>query len=89
MSKTHKIPSPCVDICKDKHGVCIACGRSKSDQRAWKDADTRDEKLALIARCAVQTGEVGTRVFWEREYRRKCQKKGVPCPLDRLHKAAS
>jgi uncharacterized protein len=89
LSKKNKVPSPCIDICKDKHGACIACGRDKVDLRAWKDAESRTEKLALIAKCVAETEKIGTRVFWEREYRRKCVKKGAPCPLDSLPEAVA
>lgn len=78
------MPSPCVGICKDKRGVCIACGRDEDDEKAWKRADAFDEKLALLQACAKNTETLGTRQFWENEYRRKCAKKGVPCPLDRI-----
>lgn len=88
MSKKHKITSPCIDICKDKRGVCIACGRTKEDKDAWKEAETRDEKLALIAKCVANTEQIGTRVFWEREYRKRCAKKGTHCPLDQKAGAA-
>lgn len=85
MSKKDKLPSPCVGICKDKRGVCIACGRTEDEEKAWKRADSREEKLALLAACAVNTNQIGTRRFWEAEYRRKCAKKGVECPLDVLN----
>lgn len=84
LGKKDKIPSPCVDICKDKRGICIACGRDKRDKDAWKSADGRDEKLQLLAECAARTQALGTRGFWEAEYRRKCRKKGVSCPLDEM-----
>ena len=89
MSKKDKIPSPCIDVCKDKHGRCIGCGRGDKEKDAWKDAETREEKLALIARCLAHTEDIGTRVFWEREYRRRCAKKGAACPLDYMPEAAS
>ena len=79
-----KIPSPCIDICKDRHGVCIACGRSDADKRAWKKAETREEKLRLLVKCVGETEAIGTRVFWEREYRRRCRKKGAACALDEM-----
>ncbi|MDX2264961.1 MAG: DUF1289 domain-containing protein [Hyphomicrobiales bacterium] len=78
------MPSPCVGVCKDKRGACIACGRDEDDEKAWKRADDLETKLALLAQCAAKTEEIGTRAFWEREYRRKCAKKGVLCPLDAL-----
>jgi predicted Fe-S protein YdhL (DUF1289 family) len=82
LGKKDKIPSPCVDICKDKRGICIACGRTDRDKDAWKAAESRDEKMRLLADCAAQTQALGTHAFWEAEYRRKCRKKGVDCPLD-------
>ena len=81
LSKPEKIPSPCIDICKDKRGVCIACGRASKDRKAWKKARTAGERLALIEECIERTREIGTHDFWMREYRRKCRKKGVPCPV--------
>lgn len=84
LGKKSKLPSPCVGICKDKRGVCIACGRDEDDEKAWKRADGAKEKLALLEACARNTQVLGTRQFWETEYRRKCIKKGVPCPLDNL-----
>ena len=80
--KSGKIPSPCIDICKDKHGRCIACGRDKDDVRSWKHADSSEERLKLLVECIARTEEIGTRAFWEREYRRKCRKKGATCQLD-------
>jgi predicted Fe-S protein YdhL (DUF1289 family) len=82
--KGDRIPSPCIDICKDKHGVCIACGRTDGDKKRWKKAEADTEQLQLLAACVARTEEIGTRVMWEREYRRKCRKKGVECPLDTL-----
>jgi hypothetical protein len=84
LSESDKMPSPCIDICKEKRGRCIACGRDDDEIKAWKKAETYEEKLALITRCMQHTTEIGTRVFWEREYRKKCRKKGADCPLDDL-----
>lgn len=73
-------PSPCVGICKDKRGVCIACGRTKKDKKAWKSAESDSAQIKLLKRCAAQAEEIGTRDFWQKEYRRKCRKKGVRFP---------
>lgn len=84
LAKKEKIPSPCVGVCKDRRGDCIACGRDKGAEKAWKKAESRMEKLRLIAECRRKTEVIGTRGFWEKEYRRKCAKKELPCPLDEL-----
>ena len=80
----YKIPSPCVDVCEDIHKRCIACGRSKREKKAWKKADGPEEKLELLRNCLQATRAIGTQELWIREYRRKCRKKGVTCPLDDL-----
>ena len=84
MDKHHKIPSPCIDVCEDLHKRCIACGRSKKDKKAWKKAETPEEKLMLLRNCLEATREIGTQELWMREYRRRCMKKGADCPLDDL-----
>jgi len=80
--KGDKLPSPCIDICKDKRGVCVGCGRTKKQKKAWKDAGNDAEREALILDCAAAARELGIYDFWAGEYRRKCRKKGRGCPLD-------
>jgi len=84
VDKPDKIPSPCIDVCEDIHKRCIACGRTKKEKKAWKKAESRLEKLTLLRECLESTREIGTQQLWLREYRRKCLKKGVDCPLDEL-----
>jgi hypothetical protein len=38
----------------------------------------------LLRDCLEATKEIGTRELWMREYRKRCMKKGAPCPLDEL-----
>jgi len=81
LGKKHKdkerIPSPCIDICKDIRGACIACGRTKKDKKAWKKAESDGERIALLQECMEKTADIGTQELWLREYRRKCVKKGA------------
>ena len=84
MGKHNKVPSPCIDVCEEIRGVCIGCGRTKKEQKAWKKADTNAERLALVEACIGATVRIGTQTLWLREYRRKCVKKGADCPLDEL-----
>ncbi len=82
MGKSEKIPSPCIDICEYRAGTCVGCGRTKKQKKEWKSADTPEEQLALVRECADSAREFGVYGLWEREYRRKCRKKGVAFPLD-------
>ncbi len=89
MGKRDKFPSPCIDICKDKRGVCVGCGRTKQQKKAWKDAETQTEREALVLECAAAARELGIYDFWIGEYRRKCHKKGRECPLDQMEARAA
>lgn len=82
MGKHKRIASPCIDVCEEIRGVCIGCGRTKQDQKAWKRADTDAERLALVEACLASTADIGTQALWLREYRRKCLKKGAIWPFD-------
>jgi predicted Fe-S protein YdhL (DUF1289 family) len=84
LSKYEKIPSPCIDICKDIRGVCIGCGRTKKEQKAWKRADSDRERLPMLEACLEATAQMGTQELWLREYRRKCRKKGADKVLEEL-----
>lgn len=84
MGKHKKIPSPCIDVCEEIRGVCIGCGRTKKQQKAWKKAETDAERFSLVAACIDGTAMIGTQTLWLREYRRKCVKKGADCPLDEM-----
>lgn len=84
MDKHRKIPSPCIDVCEDIRGVCIGCGRTKKEQKAWKRADSNEERLEMVRECFEATARIGTQALWLREYRRKCMKKGADWPLDDL-----
>ncbi len=81
MSKEDKLQSPCIDICTDICGVCIGCGRTKKDKKAWKKANSNRERRALIEASLAATADLGTQELWLREYRRKCMKKGAEFPL--------
>jgi predicted Fe-S protein YdhL (DUF1289 family) len=84
LGKRDKFPSPCIDICKDKRGVCVGCGRTKKQKKAWKDAGSDAAREALILQCAEAARDLGIYDFWAGEYRRKCHKKGRECPIDHL-----
>jgi len=87
LDKYRKIPSPCIDVCEDIRGICIGCGRTKKDKKAWKKAKTEAEQLALLNDCVEGSARIGTQGLWLREYRLKCLKKGADWPLDTLEAA--
>ncbi|MHA6493839.1 DUF1289 domain-containing protein [Pseudomonas borbori] len=39
---------PCIKVCKFQRDICLGCGRSKVEIRAWKKLD-KPERRAILA----------------------------------------
>ena len=39
---------PCISVCKFADDICLGCGRSKREIKAWKKLD-KAERLSLLA----------------------------------------
>ena len=39
-----KAKNPCVSICKIKDDICIGCGRSRDEMKAWKGLKNKERK---------------------------------------------
>jgi len=39
-----KAKNPCVSICKLKDDICIGCGRSRDEMKAWKGLKNKERK---------------------------------------------
>ena len=62
------VASPCVrNCCLDERDVCLGCGRSLDEIRAWSEADD-SERLNILERAAARRAE--------REARYRCWEKG-------------
>jgi predicted Fe-S protein YdhL (DUF1289 family) len=44
---------PCISLCKFDDDICIGCGRSKREIKAWKKLD-KDEKRTVLAEAALR-----------------------------------
>ena len=44
---------PCIGVCKFTDDMCIGCGRTKREIKAWKKHD-KDEKRAVLAESALR-----------------------------------
>ncbi len=38
---------PCISICKFSDDICVGCGRSKREIKAWKKLDKEDKRTVL------------------------------------------
>ncbi len=86
MAKTFaKAPSPCISVCKFKiEGQCIGCRMTKPEKKRFKRLAGKGEKRAFLVMLSDRLQAAGRYDYWARMYRRRCEKKGRPCPLDKL-----
>ena len=52
------LKDPCISVCKFADDVCLGCGRSKREIKAWKTLD-KDEKRALLAQADLRLLTLG------------------------------
>ena len=54
---------PCVSVCKFADDICLGCGRSKREIRAWKKLDKSDKRtvLAEASLRLIKLGAAGRR----------------------------
>ena len=48
---------PCIGVCKFTDDICLGCGRTKREIKAWKKLD-KDEKRAVLAESALRLLEL-------------------------------
>ncbi|WP_085703324.1 DUF1289 domain-containing protein [Pseudomonas sp. B15(2017)] len=49
---------PCINVCKFSDDICVGCGRSKREIRAWKKLD-KDDKRTVLAEAALRLIKLG------------------------------
>ncbi|MCP2228128.1 putative Fe-S protein YdhL (DUF1289 family) [Pseudomonas silensiensis] len=54
---------PCVSVCQFADDICLGCGRSKREIRAWKKLDKSDKRtvLAEASLRLIKLGATGRR----------------------------
>ncbi|UUD64101.1 DUF1289 domain-containing protein [Pseudomonas seleniipraecipitans] len=38
---------PCISVCKFSDNICLGCGRSKAEIKAWKKLDKGEQRLVM------------------------------------------
>lgn len=38
---------PCIGVCKFSDSICLGCGRSKAEIKAWKKLDKSEQRLVM------------------------------------------
>ncbi|MEB0045486.1 MULTISPECIES: DUF1289 domain-containing protein [unclassified Pseudomonas] len=49
---------PCISVCKFTEDICIGCGRSKREIKAWKKLD-KAEKRTVLAEASLRLIRLG------------------------------
>lgn len=47
-----KAKNPCVSLCKVKDDICIGCGRSRDEMKAWKGLKNKERKAVNVLAAA-------------------------------------
>lgn len=47
------IKDPCIGVCKFTDDICLGCGRTKREIKAWKKLD-KDAKRTVLAESALR-----------------------------------
>lgn len=55
-----KAKNPCVSLCKLDDDICIGCGRSRDEMKAWKGLKNKERK-AVNERAAERLRQLGKR----------------------------
>lgn len=79
-----RAPSPCIDVCKYKRqGRCIGCSMTKLEKQMFPQSGSADQKKAFIETLMENLDKIGRNpAFWAYTYRHKCEREGVPCPIE-------
>lgn len=49
---------PCISVCKFSDDICVGCGRSKREIKAWKKLD-KEDKRTVLAEAALRLLALG------------------------------
>lgn len=55
-----KAKNPCVGLCRVEDDICIGCGRSRDEMKAWKGLKNKERK-AVNERAAERLRQSGKR----------------------------
>ncbi|MFD2236638.1 DUF1289 domain-containing protein [Aureimonas populi] len=80
-----KAPSPCIGVCKFRdEGRCLGCQMTRPEKKAFKRLKKKAHKMAFFHELMGRLEARGRLAYWTRMYRRRCERRERPCPLDRL-----
>ena len=81
-------PGPCIGVCDygrrraDGTRRCKGCRMTRPEKKRWNVMDAA-ERPGWVAELMRRMGKKPKRLArWRREYRAKCERRGVPFPLD-------
>jgi len=87
MSKK-RVMSPCIGVCKYKiQSRCIGCSMTKKQKKHFKAMKSVRQKRWFLATIVGQLEVQGGLERWAGAYRRRCEKKGLPCALNEIKTA--
>lgn len=83
-----KAPSPCIGVCKFREGHCVGFTMTKPEKKAFKRLKKKSRKRAFLEALVGRLRAAARPDYWTRMYRRKCDRKDLACPLDKMGSVA-
>lgn len=65
--------NPCTGVCKFDEGLCLSCGRLRSEKKQWKRL-SKPQRKAVVARSRERLTELGDRVIPDKKAWKKAKK---------------
>lgn len=65
--------NPCTGVCKFNDGLCLSCGRLRSEKKGWKRMD-KAQRRRVAAQAAARVSALGDQAIPGKKARRKAKK---------------
>lgn len=65
--------NPCTGVCKFNDGLCLSCGRLRSEKKRWKRMD-KAERRRVVTQAAARVTALGDQAIPSKKARRKAKK---------------
>ncbi|MBA1146903.1 DUF1289 domain-containing protein [Ectothiorhodospiraceae bacterium WFHF3C12] len=66
--------NPCTGICKFDEGLCLSCGRLRSEKKQWKRL-SKPQRKEVLARSAARIEALGERAILSKKQRKKAKRR--------------
>lgn len=74
--------NPCTGVCKFNDGLCLSCGRLRTEKKRWKRMD-KAERRHVVTQSAARVAALGDQAIPSKKARRKAKKQAAAVSASR------